>query len=194
MKKVGGWRHVPKASTMRRAPTTTRPAPAAGDVKREGTLPTCTDAIVVPDEGSSAIRSPVSVATVHTAAPAMIVGPGVETAAVHPTVKLSPFTVTWTTPFEQGTNIVSPSCAMPPNTRLSQTLPECSCPRNAAEVLGVEEVADPTLSDLEDAPAGKEYRTRGSEVGIAGIQGSPVPRGERIEQLQVALRRMTLLP
>ena len=48
-------RHEPNANTLRSAPTTTRPAPAAGDVNCDGTLPIGSDAIVRPEAGSTTV-------------------------------------------------------------------------------------------------------------------------------------------
>src|SRR4051794_33005430 len=92
----------------------TRDAAAAGDTNRLGIEPTSRDTSVQPDTRSSATRSPLPVATTHTAPPTTIGAPGVDSGAFHPTSKVSPCTVTCTTPSVHGTNMVPPTCATPP--------------------------------------------------------------------------------
>ena len=105
------------------------PRPAAGEVNCDGTVPIGSEAMVLPDAASRAMRWPSLVATVQTAPPAMIVGPGCDRGAVQPTLNVSPDTMTWTTPFEQGTKSVLPSCATPPKARVSlRTGPAWSWP------------------------------------------------------------------
>src|SRR5438105_13246158 len=97
------------------------PPAAAGDVNRDGTAPRCCENNCFPDDASSATRVPSFVATAHTAPFVTMVGPGTDRFVLHPTLKSSPVTITWTTAFEHGTNAVPPSWARPPNADVLHT-------------------------------------------------------------------------
>src|SRR5579859_7750902 len=84
----------PNAMTVRPAATTTRPPPAAGAMKREGTAPICLEKILLPVAGLTASSTPDSVDTDQMARWVMMAGPGLEVGDVHFTLKRSPVTET----------------------------------------------------------------------------------------------------
>src|SRR5579859_3179577 len=84
----------PNAMTVRPAATTTRPPPAAGAMKREGTAPICLEKIRLPVAGLTASSTPDSVDTDQMAPWVMMAGPGLEVGDVHFTLKRSPVTET----------------------------------------------------------------------------------------------------